>query len=167
MALSGWLLGMEQTTRWCRGNYFITKCVSSSQCKLPVKRPRALHVYPPYGGVLAAQPRAPVSEPWDLDVGPYNPLFSSGSAPHPPGSCSKAAPVGTWWCVSPALPVGSEWWIWVQSTQNCQTPLLHPLRQISPTKTTATLCAAGGETNSTRSTWGTPRRTWGEGAQEE
>lgn len=50
----------------------------------------------------------PVSEPWDVDVGPYNPLSSSGSAPHPPRSCNKAAPVGMWWCVFPALPVGSE-----------------------------------------------------------
>lgn len=76
-------------------------------------------MYPPYGGVLAAQPGAPMSEPWDLDVGPYNPLSSSGLALHPPGSCSKAAPVGTSWCVSPARPVGLEHWIRVQGTQNC------------------------------------------------
>ncbi|KAK2522174.1 hypothetical protein Q9233_010732 [Columba guinea] len=56
--------------------------------KLPVKRPHVLHVHLLYGGVLVTQPRAPLSEPWGLDVGLYNP---SGSARHPPGSCSKAA----------------------------------------------------------------------------
>lgn len=116
MALSSKLLGMEQTTRWCRRNNFITKCFSFSQSKLPVKRPHVLHVHPLYGGVLVTQPRAPLSEPWGLDVGLYNP---SGSARHPPGSCSKAAEVGTRWSISPALPEGLEWWIWIQS---CQTP---------------------------------------------
>lgn len=119
MALSSKLLGMEQTTRWCQRNNFVIKCFCFSQSKLPVKRPHVFHVYPLYGGVLAAQPRAPMSEPWGLDVGLYNP---SGSAGHPPGSCSKAAEVGTWWSISPVLSEGLEWWIWVQSTQSCQTP---------------------------------------------